>query len=471
MHKVQMIKNFKPLFKPKRYKIFFGGRGGSKSWGIAQALLLIAAQKKTRILCTRELQGSIRESVHKLLSDTIERLGLSGFYQIGVNTIIGRNGSQFIFEGLKNNTTKIKSMEGVDICWVEEAEAVTEYSWDLLVPTIRTQSSEIWISFNPFDEMDATYQRYVAPYLDKVIEDGNYEDDQVYCAKVGYDDNPFFPDELRAEMEKCKRENYNKYLHIWCGEPSADYEDSIIMPEWIDAAIDAHVKLGFEARGTKVLGFDPADEGNDDKAYSMRHGTVLTTLANWAEGDVEDATVKAYQAAYDERCTDFVYDNIGVGTGVKVKLRVLNGNNDLNIQGFCASESPDHIEQKYKDDRKNGDIFFNKRAQYYWYLRDRFEATFLAVEKGVYTDPNDLISLPSDLPHLKLLKAELTRIQRKRGRNSNSLIQIESKADMKHRGMKSPNLADAVVYCFANKNTTKTWAKPLDYSKMDKGIR
>ena len=462
-----MVNSFKPLFRPKRYKIFFGGRGGTKSWGFAQALILIAASKKTRILCTRELQGSIRESVHKLLSDTISRMNLDDFFNVGVNTIIGKNGSQFIFEGLKNNTTKIKSMEGVQIVWAEEAEAITEYSWDLLIPTIRAQGSEIWISFNPFDEMDATYQRYVAPYLETVLEHGHYEDDDVYCAKVGYEDNPFFPDELRKEMEKCKRENYNKYLHIWCGEPSADYEDSIIMPEWIDASIDAHVKLGFDARGVKSLGFDPADEGNDDKAIVGRHGSVITHCDNWGTGDVEDATVKAYQLAYDDRYTDFVYDNIGVGTGVKVKLRALNGNEDLSIQGFCASESPDNPNSKYKQDRLNIDIFYNKRAQYYWYLRDRFEATFNAVTKGVFSNPNDLISLPSDLPHLKLLKAELTRIQRKRGRNANSMIQIESKADMKHRGMKSPNLADALVYCFANKDIKTQWAKPLDYSRLD----
>jgi len=465
---IKIAKKFKALFNPKRYKIYFGGRGGAKSWGFAQALLLLGAQSKTRILCTRELQGSIRESVHKLLSDTIVRLGLDDFYDISVQTIVGKNGTQFIFEGLKNNTTKIKSMEGIDIVWAEEAEAITEYSWDLLIPTIRKGGSEIWISFNPFDEMDATYQRYVAPYLDTILEHGNYEDSEVYCAKIGFEDNPWFPDELNKEMLKCKRDNYNKWLHIWCGEPSADYEDSIILPEWIDAAIDAHITLGFDARGVKALGFDPADEGTDAKALVGRHGSVITSCDNWKAGDVEDATVKAYQKAFEERCTDFVYDNIGVGTGVKVKLRSLNGNNDLNIQGFCASESPDNPEQKYKSDRKNADIFYNKRAQYYWYLRDRFEATYLAVTKGIYSDPTDLISLPADLPHLKLLKAELTRIQRKRGRNANSLIQIESKQDMKQRGMKSPNLADALVYVFANKDISKTWKKPLDYSAMDR---
>ncbi len=125
--KVQIVDVFKPLWSPKRYKVYFGGRGGAKSWAFAQALLLQGSQQPMRILCTRELQGSIRESVHKLLSDTIERIGLSSFYEVTVNRIIGKNGTEFIFEGLKNNTTKIKSMENISIVWCEEAEAISEY--------------------------------------------------------------------------------------------------------------------------------------------------------------------------------------------------------------------------------------------------------------------------------------------------------------------------------------------------------
>ena len=442
-----------------------------KSWGFAEAIILMGAKQKLRVLCTRELQGSIRESVHKLLSDTIDRLNLHAHYEIGVNQITGLNGTSIIFEGLKNNTTKIKSMEGIDICWCEEAEAITEYSWDLLIPTIRKSGSEIWVSFNPFDEMDATYQKFVAPYMDNIISNGYFENENIYVTKVGYQDNPWFPDELRAEMEACKVENYKKYLHIWEGECSADYEDSIIQPEWVDAAIDAHLKIGFKPRGVKALGFDPADEGNDSKALCIRHGSVVLEAYDWAEGDLEEGIDRAYQAAYDNRCTNLVYDSIGVGAGVKMKMRVLNGNGDIDIEGFCGSEAPVYPERKYKEDRRNSDIFRNKRAQWWWYLRDRFENTYLAVEKGEYIDPEKMISLSSDIKHLKLLKAELTRVQRKRGAGLNSLIQIESKQDMKRRAMKSPNMADALVYCFANKEISKTMNKPLDYSRLDRAMQ
>jgi phage terminase large subunit len=137
------------LFRPSRYKVLHGGRGSGKSWGVARALLILAAQKPMRILCTREVQNSILESVHKLLSDQVETLGLSHFYEIQKTTIKGSNGSQFIFEGLRHNINSIKSMEGVDVCWVEEAEKVTDDSWRILIPTIRAPGSEIWVTFNP----------------------------------------------------------------------------------------------------------------------------------------------------------------------------------------------------------------------------------------------------------------------------------------------------------------------------------
>jgi len=393
-------------------------------------------------------------------------------FEVGVNMITcTTSGSTIIFEGLKNNTTKIKSMEGIDIVWCEEAEAITEYSWDLLIPTIRKSGSEVWISFNPADELDATYSKFVTPYADALLKDGYYEDDNIYVAKVGYQQAEragWFPDELKAEMEACKLSNHRKYLHIWEGEPNTDYEDSIIQPEWVDAAIDSHIKLGFKARGVKSLGFDPADEGNDAKAYVVRHGSLVTDCQAWTTGDLEAGVEKAYQAAYDARCTDFVYDSIGVGAGVKMKLRALDGNNEIRIEGFCGSESPRSPTQKYEGDRQNGDIFRNLRAQWWWYLRDRFEATYRAVEQGNYSNPDELISLDSKMVNLKMLKSELTRVQRKRGRAVNSLIQIESKQDMKARALKSPNLADALVYCFANKDISATRGAPLDYTTFDK---
>ena len=436
---IQIASVFKPLFKPKRYKVFYGGRGGAKSWAFAQALILKGAESKLLILCTREYQSSIQDSVHRLLSAQIEKMGLSDFYDIQQTCIIGRNGTRFIFEGLKRNATKIKSMEGVDICWCEEAESITENSWDILIPTIRKAGSEIWVSFNPFDELDATYQRYVInPPAESIV------------IKVGWRDNPWFPDELKAEMEDCKRKNYNKYLHIWEGEPNTDYEDSIIQPKWFDACIDAHIKIGFEGLGVKCLGFDPADSGGDSKAVAMRHGSIIEKIKVWDDGELPEAINKAFSYADDWRVDNIVYDSDGLGRGVKVGLDKRTDGKNIVVTPYGGNDKKDYETDLYMNHKTNKETFKNKRAQYWWYLKDRIEATYNAVEKKIYTDPEKMISFSSEIGEvvLRAAKAELSRVQRKRGENS--FIQIESKEDMRKRGVKSPNIGDALVMCFAN---------------------
>jgi phage terminase large subunit len=137
------------LTEKSRYKVLYGGRGSAKSWSIARALLILALKNKIRVLCTRELQTSIRDSVHKLLKDQILDLGLDQYYYITKELIRSNNGSEFLFKGMKNNVQEIKSLEGIDICWVEEAARMSLESWEILTPTIRKQNSEIWASFNP----------------------------------------------------------------------------------------------------------------------------------------------------------------------------------------------------------------------------------------------------------------------------------------------------------------------------------
>lgn len=193
--------------KGKRYKVYYGGRGSGKSWAAAKTLLAKAFAEKLRILCAREVQKSISDSVHKLLKEQLEAMGLAGFYTVTSDAIRGANGSEFIFKGLKTNPQQIKSMEGVDICWVEEAQAVSAESWDVLIPTIRKPGSEIWVTFNPLDESDPTYQKFVVDPPDNAI-----------VRKVNYDENPYFPDVLRQEMEWLKKRDYESYLHIWEGE-------------------------------------------------------------------------------------------------------------------------------------------------------------------------------------------------------------------------------------------------------------
>ena len=168
------------LFEPHRYKCAYGGRGGAKSWGFARALLIQGAEKPLRILCTREVQKSIKDSVHSLLTDQIQAMGLGGHYQVLDNEIRGKNGTLILFAGLASHTVEsIKSFEGLDRVWCEEARSISEKSWRVLIPTIRKPESEIWISFNAELDDDPAYIRFVA----------NQPPDCV-TVKINYEDNP-----------------------------------------------------------------------------------------------------------------------------------------------------------------------------------------------------------------------------------------------------------------------------------------
>jgi phage terminase large subunit len=220
------------LFRKARYKVLYGGRGSGKSWSAARILVAVKAlEKRRRILCTREFQKSIADSVHKLLSEQIYALGLADKYSITQTSIRCVNGSEFIFTGLHNNVNEIKSMEGLDIVWLEEAQSVSDQSWDVLIPTVRNQDSEIWITFNPDERTDPTYKRFVL-----------FPPPGTLAEKVNHDGNPWFSDSaLVDEMEHCKANYPEKYLHIWEGDPKA-LSESTIFKTWDTQPVPEGVK-------------------------------------------------------------------------------------------------------------------------------------------------------------------------------------------------------------------------------------
>ncbi|WP_245677485.1 PBSX family phage terminase large subunit [Candidatus Arsenophonus triatominarum] len=460
--KVQISEKFAPMFKPKRIKVYFGGRGGMKTVSFAKIALITASINKRRFLCLREFMNSIEDSVHAVLQAEIETLRLQNRFRILNNYIEGINDSIFKYGQLARNIASIKSKHDFDVAWIEEAETVSEKSLDILIPTIRKPGSELWFSFNPAEEDGAVYKRFVKPYKEIIDVQGYYEDDDLYVGKVSYLDNPWLSEELKNDAEKMKRENYKKWLHVYGGECDANYDDALIQPEWVDAAIDAHIKLGLRPRGIRVVTFDPADSGQDEKALSKRYGVLVEDCVSWSEGDVADATIRAFDEAFDYRADDFIYDNIGLGAGtVKTHLRQSNDGNKMVVTGFGAGDSPDYPNEIYvpgngeyisstnNDDRTNRDTFRNKRAQYWVYLADRFYKTWRAVEKREYIDPDELISLSSKIKKLSQLKSELVKQQRKRTAG-NRLIQLISKEEMRSKGIKSPNMADTLMMSFAN---------------------
>jgi len=232
---IKISKDFRFLFNPPlgdvRYRVSYGGRGSAKSWQFARALLLHGWESQLRILCAREFQASIKDSVHKLLSDQIDALGYSSFYRIQQSSIVGKNGTEFLFKGLRRNIGEIKSTEGIDLCWVEEAEAVSDESWRVLIPTIREPGSELWVSFNPALETDPTYRRFILNPPERAI-----------IKKVGWDSNPWLPEVLREEAEELRRKDPEAFAHVWGGNPWTRSEAEVLDGKWMveDFTPEAH---------------------------------------------------------------------------------------------------------------------------------------------------------------------------------------------------------------------------------------
>lgn len=240
---IEFPSKLKPLFEPMRYKIMHGGRGGAKSWGVARALIIQAAQVPLRILCAREVQKSMRDSVHRLLKDQIAAMGYGHFFEVLDNEIRGKNGSLFLFAGLASHTVdSIKSFEGVDRVWIEEGHGVSKKSWDTLIPTIRKPGSEIWVTLNPDMDTDDTYQRFIAA-----------PSDDTWLCEINWRDNPWFPAVLDAERQKAQRTDPDSYEHIWEGKPrrvaegaiyrheiDALFTDGRVMPVTYDPSLPVH---------------------------------------------------------------------------------------------------------------------------------------------------------------------------------------------------------------------------------------
>ena len=228
---VKFTPKTKFLLEPCRYKVMYGGRGSGKSHAAARYLLISGLSDRHRILCTREVQKSLKDSVHKLLSDLIEEMGLEYHYEILETIIRGKNGTEFLFSGLSNQTaSSIKSMEGCTKVWLEEAQTISRRSYDILIPTIRAEGSEFIITFNPELESDETFRRFVTS-----------PPPECTTVHINCYDNPWFPQVLEQEREHCEATDPDNYANIWLGECRSAVSGAIYASEVSAAAINGRI--------------------------------------------------------------------------------------------------------------------------------------------------------------------------------------------------------------------------------------
>lgn len=462
-----------PLFtRPKRFNILIGGRGSGKSLGKGGHGSIMMHDLGKNLMCIREFQASIADSVHALISDEIKRLELDGADFTDKAIRFAHNSSTARFMGLSRNPESVKSAFGFLDWWVEEAQFLSKKSLQVLTPTARKkpkkglpgqmkevgaeeldmESVSMTFCANPASSEDPFSQRFIVPFKNEIDERGIYEDDMHLIIRMNWSDNPWF-DESGLEQERLfDKSNLPRttYDWIWEGGFNDEIDNALIKAEWFDACVDAHDKLGFKPYGIVKVTHDPSDLGADPKAVCVRKGNVITNITQRNDIDVNEGSDWALGIAINEGADQYEWDVGGMGVTLKRDVNTaLEGKNVTAYQfnGGSGVDSPDAIyeasgAQNIQKEKTNKEICKNLRAQCYLSLRDRVYRTYLAVEKGVMCDPSMLISFSSECENLTGLRSELCRLPIK----PSTIFEMYTKIEMRSKfKVRSPNLADAVM--------------------------
>lgn len=400
---VDIPKRFKPLLNSQyRNKLYYGGRAGGKSFAFADCLLLLGRSDKLFVACVREVQNSIKDSVYKLLKDRAEHYEFDDyrFYEDRIENVI--TGTRFVFKGLKDqNKQNIKSLEGVDICWIEEGQSISKDSWDVLNPTIRKKGSQIWVSMNREEENDPIW-----------VAVASNPDEKTYICKVNYYDNPYCPDDMKYLAERCKEQDYDDYLHIWEGEPIQQGNTKLIGAKAVKAAFEPKMD---GSTSPLVIGLDIARFGDDATVFCFRKGRWCFKFEEYAKKDTVEIANIATNLIRELKPARLFLDDGGVGGGVY---------DILKDRGFGEIVRGVNFGAKAIDDER----YANRRAEMWDAVREWLTGN---------------VQLPKDD---KLLD-DLCSVNKKYDQKGR--LQLESKDDVKKRLGRSPDKADALALTFA----------------------
>ena len=495
---IEYVENLHPVFTiPKRIKIIVGGRGSTKSTGIAD---YVGANISRGSLwcCAREHQNSIEESVHRPILDEISRLEMPGFTDTKTS-IDHVSGGRAFYRGLSRNITSLKStLSGIDGLWIEEGEDLSENTLRVLTASVRLNATdtqrkmageevkmpEIIITMNRGAKNGAVASKWLARAEKELERCGYYEDDLIMVVEMNYTDMPEdwfllsgLEEERLDDMDKLSRAQYD---HKWHGKYLDTVDNAIILPEWFDACVDAHkierLERVFKPHGAIIAAHDPSGEGNDDKGLAIRHGSIIKVVKSKDTGEVDEGCDWATGLAIQHNANWFVWDGDGMGAGLKrqvstafsatgVKYHMFRG----SLSGIGQDNAKKVYMPQYGDDEQAkpktyAETFKNNRAQYYTDLATRCYNTYRCVVKGDYVDPDEMISFDSDgIDSISGLRSEMCRIPKKD--NPNGLIQIMNKKDMKALDIDSPNEADSVMMCLF-KPVQQVVMEPLNYPEM-----
>lgn len=413
---------FLPLITKKfRNKLYYGGRAGGKSFAFADCLLLLGRESKLFVACVREVQNSIKDSVYKLLKDRAEFYELTDyvFYEDRVENVL--TGTRFIFKGLKDqNSQNIKSLEGVDICWIEEGQSISKNSWDILNPTIRKPNSEIWISMNREEENDPIWKAVAA-----------HPDDRTLVVKVNYYDNPHCPEEMKYLAEKCKQDNPDDYEHIWLGAPVNQGSTKLIAVKDVMKAFEQKMT---SSTSPLVVGVDIARFGDDKTVLCFRRGRYCFDLKEYSALDTV-ALANLLTKVIKESNPARVFLDLG-NTGAGVYDILIDRGYGKTVRGI-----------NFGAKAINDDRYSNKRAE-------------------MWDSANQWLKseLPVQLVNNDELLDDLCSVNKQY--DSKGRLQLEPKEKVKERIGRSPDKADAFVLTFAEPVYDDGQTKPIGINNL-----
>jgi len=475
-----LIEKLEPMIlKHKKHKGMFGGRAGTKSRFAQDVMAGDINSCGSKVYVLRERMKSLKESIYAGINKSIKDLNLAGFLPVPSHwEIRHRTGGVFTFGGM-SNIIDMKGSSNYKYFLMEEAARTKQVTIDTLGPTLRdTPGAELWWIWNNESSTDAMSQEFIVPYQAQLDRDGYYEDDYHLIIKVGYQDNPWFihDESLFSEFTKDKekaadgRMSKARFNHIWEGAFNDDIETSVITGEWFDACIDAHKKLGFGVDesgktapvGAKVAALDPSDVGKDADGYCERQGVIFTYFEEIEAPNANRAFDIASRKCKEFGANAFGYDGDGMGALLRDQAEAnFKGYNTqvFMYKGSTSVHEPkalfkaDNTNVNMKEERRNEDVFSNKKAQNIIGFAERVYKTYEAVVLKKYHDPDDLISFCSEgipSPMLQKLKAEACKLPLKPA----DTIKFYTKDELRkgvvmpdgHRVViPSPNLFDSAV--------------------------
>ena len=413
--------------------IIHSGRGAGKSWAVADYIIIQSLKEKIKILCTRQIQKSLNDSVKQLITNRIKKFGLSDYFTITQRNIVCNfTGSEFIFAGLQDHTVEsIKSFEGINICWIEEAQTVTEYSLEILFPTIRrVENYKIFMTYNPRYAADAVYKRY---------QNNKQIPDKTIVKEVYTKDNIYLTSSMKRQMEFDFKHNTEVANWTWLGAlcPSSS-EMSVIPLEWLKRCVDAHVNIDIDYPSYTYAGFDVADTGKDSCAVALIHGPVVREATEFNSKFINESVNYVHNWTHNKKIARLYYDAVGVGSGAKSDFNLLT--RDYIVESFKGSYAVSGGDNIFTGNVTNRQYFGNFKSQAWWNIRLRVENTLRFLD-GQNINPNKCFFLSKNILNLEKLMLELSQAVYKQ---ELSKLYVDKAPD----NMNSPNLADSVVMAF-----------------------